>query len=136
MKLLDKCKIAKKLRLSSKSYGLMSKNQKLFNKIYRAYLFECILLGKKNFKIVCREKIIKSESLIKYFKDCIHYKFSKFYEYTPVRYFPSRPLSIKTSNSPDKIMLDFYLKSNGFEIYDEYLGTITNIYYISPTKHV
>ena len=89
MKLLDKIQKAKELRFSSRSYGLMPENLRFFNKIYWAYIFQCILLGKKEFKVVLKDKSVPNEIMLNFYLETNDFIYDEYLDGTKIVYYIS-----------------------------------------------
>lgn len=141
----EKLAIARKLRISSKSFSKNSEHRKMFSKCYKIYVVECILKGKDNFQITFGGKYINN--LPARIKDWLNYLLDNVYRFylvhvTPkddktfrkyelIHYGVSKPVHLKVANTPNEWQLECFLKKNGFKIVNEHLYSEFSIYNIA-----
>jgi len=140
----EKLKIANQLRVSRRDYSNNPRHRKLCTKCYYAYIVECIIKGKKGFKVSFGARYIRSFSKrlsdwCEYIKDSIYRFFlihftpnndNTFKKYELIHSGVSKPIHLKVAETPDEICLYHFLESNGFEIIDEFLHSESTVYYV------
>ena len=120
------------------------KYKKTLRKCLRAYITQCVILGKDNFELKYGSEYYDSFKLR--FKDWLEYINNKYfwfpiYRIIPKEHRPSiinyyiehgipKPIHIKHHIFVNESILEYFLDQNGFEISDEYLGSLETIYYI------
>ncbi len=128
----EKLAIAKSLRVSRQSFSDKD-SRKLCSKFYRAYVFECILKRKDNFKVSFGEKYIqsffkRSADWFEYIRDNIYRFFlihftpnndKSFKNYELIHFGVSKPIHLKFSGTPNEISLYKFLADTGLRITDE-----------------
>ena len=137
----EKLAIAKKMRNSRKSFNNIE-HRKLCSKCYRTYIVECIIKGKNNFNLTFKGKYIhvffrRLADWYTYVLDNIY----RFYlvhvtpnddktlkKYNLIHYKVSKPVHLKTANTPNEFILECYLNENGFKIINEHLYSNSTVY--------
>lgn len=120
------------------------KNKNMLKKCLIEYIRQCIILGKEEFKVRYGSEYYDSFKLR--FKDLLEYIYNKFFTVPICRLIPkkhrpsiinyyiehgvSKPIHIKHHIFVSESLLEYFLNENGFEIYDEYIGSLETIYYI------
>ena len=129
----------------------------LKKKIFFAYLFQCLFLGKEQFTIVFNGKYTRPfwsrfYEWVKCTGDCLYLFFLKYFTTEAFRYritnFPSnkfdihaynliyngvrKPLDTKVTNVPNKFLMKYYLEKHSLEIKNEYLNLVEAKYEIGP----
>ena len=145
--IIDKLKIARKLRLSAKNFSQGNVNfKRLFKKVYCVYLKDCVILGKDEFNLKFNGKFInnfleRAFDWIKYYYDSMRVSLLKnlFHpnynnltaeEYELIYLGVHKPVHIKVTDAPNETALDLFLEANGFKIANEFLFRISTIYTI------
>lgn len=121
-----------------------SKNKRMLRKCFGRYIIHCLILGKDKFKVKYGSEYYDSFKLR--FKDWLAYIDNKFFTVPICRLIPKehrpsiinyyiehgvkKPIHIKHHTFISESLLEYFLSENGFEIYDEYLGSLETIYYI------
>lgn len=138
----EKIAIAKKLRNSRNTFSSNENHRKLCSKCYRTYVVECIIKRKDEFKISFNGRYIQDFhkrifDWYNYLLDVI-YRFllihfapkndKSFKNYELIHYGVSKPIHLKVANVPDELVLEVFLKENGFEITDEHLYSNYTVY--------
>lgn len=124
------------------------KNKKMYKKCLRAYIVNCVIFGKDNFKVKFGSEYYYGFKLR--FKDWVEYAKNKFIEVPicsliPKEHRPSvinyyiehgvrKPIHLKRHISVNEGALEYFLAEIGFEIVDEHLGSLESIYYIRKIK--
>ena len=141
----DRIEIAKKFYFVAKKSVLHGKiYKKLSLKCFNSYVYNCILKGENEFKLIFKGKYIhdtktRIENWVRYFCDVIYTRFlilfkidiKNYKQYELFYYGPYKPLHVKVTNAPNESILEQVLKDNGFKIKDEYLGSVDTIYYVA-----
>ena len=143
--LKEKLEIAKNIRLSSKRFSKNVIHKKLFKKIYRTYVIECILKGKDSFQLRFNGKYINSLSIriydwLEYIQNIIErsifliivpkkFRSKKKFPFLYYRIF--KPTHLKLTNAPNEFILNSFLEHNGFKIIKEHLGSVETTYDIA-----
>lgn len=140
----EKLAIARKLRSSRKIFRYNFETEKLCLKCYRAYVFQCILKGKDQFRIVFNSSY--NTSFLKRVSDWYHYIVDSIYRVYLMNFEPdaqtlrkyalihsgvSKPLYLKFATAPDEEVLYDFLIYNGFNIVDEHLDSISTEYVVA-----
>jgi hypothetical protein len=137
----EKLAIAKKLR-SSRKISNNTENKKICSKCYRTYVVECIIKGKNEFKITFDGNYIQNFS--ERVSNWYHYVLNSIYRFYLVRVTPnddktfqkyelihhvvSKPIHLKIANTPNEVILEGFLKENGFKIVAEHLYSESTVY--------
>lgn len=138
----EKLTIAYQLRASRKSFSSNLESQKLCLKCYQAYVVECIIKGKENFKISFGGEYIQSFS--KRVSDWCRYISDNIYRFFLIHFTPkddktlkkyelihfgvSKPIHPKIAKTPDERFLYNFLEKNGFKISEEHLYSESTVY--------
>ena len=123
-------------------------NRKIYKKCLRVYIIWCVILGKDNFRVKFGSEYYDSFKLR--FKDWLEYIDNKFFTVPICRLIPkehrpsiinyyiehgvSKPIHIKHHKFISESLVEYFMSENGFEIYDEYLGSLETIYYIRKKR--
>ncbi len=129
-----KLTIAKQLRISRKNYSSNPEHKKICSKCYRAYVKECVIKGKENFKISFGGKYIQSfpERICDWYEYVyieiinIIYRLLRIEETYLEGNF--KPVHVKVAEQPDEKVLYDFLEKNGFKITEEHLYGTTTVY--------
>jgi len=119
-------------------------NAKMFKKCLRAYIIECIIFGKEEFKVKFGSEYYDSfKSRLKDWGEYIENRFIivPIYRLVPKECRPSiidyyikhgvdKPTHIKHHKYVSECLLEYLLDESGLEIVDEYIGSLETIYYI------
>ena len=141
----QKLEIARQLRISNKNFSKNIEHKKIFRKCYQAYVIECILKRKDSFQITFKGKYTcnfskRMEDWINYIFDSIYYFFlvhvtpnndRTFHNYNLIHYGVSAPVHIRVTNAPNEIILEEFLRENGFKIIEEHLSSVSTVYDIA-----
>lgn len=141
----EKLAIANQLRVSRKSFGNNLERKRLCSKCYRTYVLECIIKGKKDFKVTFGGKYIQSFSerisdWFGYIGDNIYRFFlihftpkddKTFKKYGLIHFGVSKPIHPKIAETPDEMCLYNFLENNGFKITEEHLYSESTVYDVS-----
>ncbi len=138
----EKLAIAKKLRISRKSFSNNTEYKKICSKCYRTYVVECIIQGKNEFSISFNGKYINSFPERAF--DWYNYVLNSIYRFFLVHFTPNndktfkryelihfgvyKPIHHKITNIPNEIILEGFLKENGFKIVDQHLNSVSTVY--------
>ena len=138
----EKLAIAKKIRNSRKNFSNDIEYKKMCSKCYRTYIVECIIKGKDEFKVVFGGKYI--QSFPKRVSDWYYYILNSIYRFylvhvTPnddktfqkyelIHYGVHKPFHVKIANTPNELILESFLKKNGFKIVEEHFYNTYTVY--------
>lgn len=137
-----KLAIANQLRVSRKNFSNNLEYQKLCSKCYHSYVVECIIKGKKNFKVSFRVKYIRSFSerihdWYRYIQDSIYRFFlihftpkddTTFKKYNLIHFGVSKPSHLKIVETPNEWFLYDFLEKNEFKIIEKHLYSESTVY--------
>lgn len=138
----EKLVIANQMRVSRKSFSNDLEERKLCSKCYRAYVIECIIKGKENFKVSFGDKYIQSFSERLF--DWCRYIGNSIYRFYLIHFTPndditfkkwelihcgvSKPVHFKISKTPNEKVLYNFLEKNGFKITEEHFYSEATVY--------
>ena len=143
--LKEKLEIAKKLRDSSSRWSRNSINKELIEKCYRAYVIQCIFLGRDEFQLKFKGKHMKNfwERVSDWFDYIVdNSKKYLWLIFIPKRFRPKnkypflyvkiyKPYHPKLTNAPNEFILNSYLEQNGLKVIKEHLLPVDTVYDIA-----
>ncbi len=133
----EKLEIANQLRISRKIFSKDPKDKKMFSKCYHVFIIECIIKGKKDFKVVFNSKHI--ESCSKRIKDWFKFMCYSIFIFFLINFTSnkeknfisiSKPVHIKALENINEIILYEFLEENGLKIIDEQSDKDSIVYYV------
>lgn len=138
----EKLAIANQLRISRKNYSNNIEHKKLCSKCYHAYVVECIIRGKSDFKVSFGGKYI--HSFLRRISDWFGYIGDIIYRFFLIQFTPkddktlkkyelihfgvSKPIHPKIAKIPNEWCLYDFLEKNGFKIKEEHLYSKSTVY--------
>lgn len=138
----EKLAIANQMRVSRKSFSNDLEERKLCSKCYRAYVIECIIKGKENFKVSFGGKYIQSFS--ERLSDWCRYIGNSIYRFYLIHFTPndditfkkwelihcgvSKPVHFKIAKTPNEKVLYNFFEKNGFKITEEHFYSEATVY--------
>lgn len=157
----QKLDIAKKLNIALREWHLNNDHYYFMRKIYFAFVFQCLFLGKDDFLITFSKNDIRSFSKniatwINYFSDCLYLFFLKHFATESYRYrithFPHclldiraynliyygvcKPDSTKVNYGPEEVSMKYYLETFfSLEIKNKYLLPLKKKYVIGAIEN-
>lgn len=146
----EKLYVAKRLKTSRERFSKNSDSYKLCLKCYNAYVTQCIIKGKNDFKITFEGEYI--ESLPKRISDWLGYTFDSIYKIVPLIFTPNnyktlkkyglayygalKPIHSKITKTPNEFLLYDFLEKNGLKIAKEYLYSDSTVYVVEISEKI